>query len=458
MPGARVVDFAVAEVAQPTVVQTWSAPETTVQARVFGDSVRVQAVAVVLRTTAVSRGRVPAAYLSASVSAVTASWSRLQAIGALLGVVDDGDGRGVPPVPPAARGLLEPPEHDTAITSSTTARTASRSTRRVQYTRGGNGPTGCSTARESTPRGYDPAEPAWHDRPWHDRLAMPDPFAAAVTRWYRGHARDLPWRRENVDAWGVVVSEFMLQQTPVVRVVPVWQDWLRRWPTPASLAGASAGDAVRAWGRLGYPRRALRLHAAATAMVERHGGAVPSSYDDLRALPGVGDYTAAAVASFAFGARRAVLDTNVRRVYRRVFDGSDDMTTAPTVAERAAALDRVPMRRPAEYSVAVMELGAVVCTARAPACAVCPVAAQCSWVAAGRPVAVVGRPVQRYDGTDRQARGRLLAVLRDQSDPVPAAELDLVWADAAQRARALDGLVADGLVEPLADGRFRLPA
>lgn len=453
MPGARAVDFAVAEVAQPTVVQTWSGPETTVQARVFGDSVRVQSVALVLRTTAVRRGRVPAAYLSASVSAVTASWSRLQAIGPLPGVVDDGDGLGALPAPPAARGLLEPPEHDTAITIRTTARTVSRTTRRIQYTRGGNAPTGCSTARESTPRGYDPAEPAWHDR-----VAMPDPFAAAVTRWYRGHARDLPWRRDDVDAWGVVVSEFMLQQTPVARVVPVWQEWMRRWPTPASLAGAPAGDAVRAWGRLGYPRRALRLHAAATAMVERHSGTVSSSYDDLRALPGVGDYTAAAVASFAFGARKAVLDTNVRRVYRRVFDGSDDMTTAPTVAERAAALDRVPMRRPAEYSVAVMELGAVVCTARAPGCAVCPVATQCSWLAVGRPAAVVGRPVQRYDGTDRQARGRLLAVLRDRPEPVPAAELDLVWADAVQRARALDGLVADGLVEPLADGRFRLPA
>jgi A/G-specific adenine glycosylase len=287
---------------------------------------------------------------------------------------------------------------------------------------------------------------------------MADPFATRVTTWYREHARDLPWRRPEATPWSIITSEFMLQQTPVNRVLPVWELWMERWPTPSALASAAAGDAVRAWGRLGYPRRALRLHGAATAIVERHHGAVPSSYDELRALPGVGDYTAAAVAAFAFGARTAVLDTNVRRVYRRVFAGSDDMPSSPTVAERAAALERVPSRHPGEYSVAVMELGAVVCTSRAPACGGCPVAAKCEWFAAGRPAATSTRPSQRYDGTDRQARGRLLAVLRDRHEPVPAADLDLAWADARQRARALDGLVADGLVEPTEDGGFRLPA
>ena len=285
-----------------------------------------------------------------------------------------------------------------------------------------------------------------------------DRFADAVTSWYGEHARDLPWRRPDAGPWGVLVSEFMLQQTPVSRVLPVWDEWMQRWPTPAALAADSRGEAVRAWGRLGYPRRALRLHGAATAIVERHGGHVPASYDELRALPGVGDYTAAAVAAFAFGARVAVLDTNVRRVYRRVFDGSDDMPASPTAVERAAALARVPPEAPARYSVAVMELGALVCTSRAPACGRCPVAPSCAWLAADRPAAVTPRPVQRYDGTDRQARGRLMAVLRERPGPVPAAELDLAWPDARQRARALDGLVADGLVEPLADGRFRLPA
>jgi len=285
-----------------------------------------------------------------------------------------------------------------------------------------------------------------------------DRFADAVTRWYDEHARDLPWRRPDAGPWAVVVSEFMLQQTPVARVQPVWTEWMRRWPTPGALAAEAPGEAVRAWGRLGYPRRALRLHAAATAMVARHHGQVPSSYDDLLALPGVGDYTAAAVAAFAFGAWTAVLDTNVRRVYRRVFDGCDDMSASPTVAERAAALVRVPADESARYCVAVMELGALVCTSRAPACDRCPVSSWCKWLAAGRPAGTVPRAVRRYEGTDRQARGRLLAVLRERPEPVAGAELDLAWPDARQRARALDGLVADGLVEPLDDGRYRLPA
>ena len=283
-------------------------------------------------------------------------------------------------------------------------------------------------------------------------------FADAVQSWYAEAARDLPWRSPDATPWGVLVSEFMLQQTQVSRVLPLWQAWLDRWPEPAALAAEAPGEAVRAWGRLGYPRRALRLHATAVAITERHGGVVPASREELRALPGVGDYTAAAVAAFAFGVRAEVLDTNVRRVYARVFDGAADATGSPTVGERRAALDRVPFDHPGRYGVAVMELGALVCTARAPACDACPVVSRCRWHAAGRPAAVVRRPSQRYAGTDRQARGALLAVLRDASDAVPRNRLDVVWPDAAQRARALDGLVADGLVEPLADDYFRLPA
>ena len=292
---------------------------------------------------------------------------------------------------------------------------------------------------------------------------MSQPFATAGTRWYAGAARDLPWRHPQATPWAVLVSEVMLQQTPVARVLPVWTEWLVRWPRPAALAAESPGAAVRAWGRLGYPRRALRLHAAAVAIATRHDGEVPADVGELRALPGVGDYTAAAVAAFAFGARTAVLDTNVRRVYARVFDGVADATGTPTVGERRAALERVPAAEPGRFSVAVMELGALVCTARAPRCDACPVAqvpggGSCGWLAAGRPAAVTPRRTQSYAGTDRQARGRLLAVLRDASGPVPGAALDVVWTDARQRMRALDGLVADGLVEPLADGRYRLPA
>ena len=287
---------------------------------------------------------------------------------------------------------------------------------------------------------------------------MADGFATDVTRWYLDNGRDLPWRAADASPWGVVVSEFMLQQTPVTRVLPVWSQWMTRWPEPAALAAAAPGDAVRAWGRLGYPRRALRLHATATAIMDVHGGVVPESYDDLRALPGVGDYTAAAVSAFVYDARVAVLDTNVRRVYRRIFDGTDDMPSAPTVAERAAALARVPTVRPGAYSVAVMELGALVCTARAPDCAACPVEQRCAWRAAGCPAGSSVRRSQAYEGTDRQARGRLLAVLRASAEPVRPATLRAAWADDRQRARALDGLVADGLVEPASDGRYRLPA
>lgn len=286
---------------------------------------------------------------------------------------------------------------------------------------------------------------------------MNEPFDAAVSTWYARNARDLPWRRPGATPWAIVVSEFMLQQTPVSRVEPMWREWLSRWPTPSALAAEPAGEAVRAWGRLGYPRRALRLHAAATAMVERHGGDVPDDLLALRALPGVGAYTAAAIAAFAFGRRVEVLDTNVRRVYARVFDGREDATTAPTVSERASALTRVPETAPAFYSVAVMELGALVCRARAPRCGDCPVAPHCRWLAAGRPTNGAVRRTQSYEGTDRQVRGRLLAALRASAHPVPALELDATWHDAEQRSRALDSLVSDGLVERVPAG-YRLPA
>jgi A/G-specific adenine glycosylase len=250
----------------------------------------------------------------------------------------------------------------------------------------------------------------------------------------------------------------MLQQTPAARVEPLWEQWLRRWPTPGALAADPPGEAVRAWGRLGYPRRALRLHASAVAIVDRHHGEVPSSYDELLALPGIGSYTAAAVASFGFGQRHAVLDTNVRRVLARMFRGeADAMSMSPTVPERRAALALVPLEDPSHHSVAVMELGALICTARAPRCEECPVAGSCAWLLAGRPDATMTRKAQTYAGTDRQVRGRLLAVLRDTTDLVDKTMLDVVWGDDVQRERALDGLITDGLVELAGDNRFRLP-
>jgi A/G-specific adenine glycosylase len=281
----------------------------------------------------------------------------------------------------------------------------------------------------------------------------------AILRWYASHQRDLPWRRPDATAWAVLVSEVMLQQTPVPRVLPVYQAWLTRWPTPASLAAAPAGDAVREWGRLGYPRRALRLHATARILAERHGGEVPASLDALIALPGIGAYTAAAVASFAFGQRHAVLDTNVRRVLARLFNGRERPPASPSAAELrlAESLLPGPPALAARWSVAVMELGALVCTAARPDCGGCPVARSCAWKLAGHPAAAAGRRGQAYEGTDRQCRGRLLGVLRAAAGPVPAPRLDAAWPDPRQRARALDSLVADGLVDPLPDGRFALP-
>jgi A/G-specific adenine glycosylase len=281
-----------------------------------------------------------------------------------------------------------------------------------------------------------------------------------VLDWYAAHARDLPWRRADASAWAVMVSEFMLQQTPVARVLPVYDAWMRAWPTPSALAAAAPGEAVRAWGRLGYPRRALRLHSAAQAIADRHEGQVPADRETLRELPGVGDYTAAAVSTFAFGRRNAVLDTNVRRVLARATAGDALPATSVTATERQRADALLPDDDAvaATWSVAVMELGALVCTARSPRCHACPVVAECAWATAGFP-AYDGPPRrgQTYAGTDRQCRGRLLGVVRDCDEPVHRSRLEQTWDDDLQRERALDGLVADGLVEPLDDDLFRLP-
>ena len=292
------------------------------------------------------------------------------------------------------------------------------------------------------------------DQPDHSDLVEP------LLEWYDVHARELPWRGPTASPWSVLVSELMLQQTPVSRVLPVHEEWLQRWPTPGALAAAPAGAAVRAWGRLGYPRRALRLHAAATTIVDRHGGEVPTSHDDLLALPGVGDYTAAAVATFAFGQRQVVLDTNVRRVLGRVLGGQELPPPSLTRAERDRAAGVLPddEATAATWSIALMELGALVCTARSPTCGACPVAEQCAWRAAGYPA--YDGPVRRgqtWAGTDRQCRGRLLAVLRDSEGPVPRSRLETTWADSGQRARCLAGLVQDGLAVEVGPDTFALP-
>lgn len=279
-------------------------------------------------------------------------------------------------------------------------------------------------------------------------------MAAEVCGWYAAHARDLPWRRPDASPWGILVSEVMLQQTPVSRVVGPWREWLDRWPTPADLAREPPGEAVRAWGRLGYPRRALRLHQSALAITTDHAGRVPSNPAELRNLPGVGEYTAAAVAAFAFGVRALVLDTNVRRVLARLDGGVEFPPAHLTRAERAAAEAWLPEAGPAAalWSVAAMELGAQVCRAASPDCGQCPVADSCRWLDGGRPPSDgPARKAQGYQGTDRQCRGRLLEALRDH-DLVPREQLLASWPDRDQAERALAGLQADGLVRATAEG------
>jgi A/G-specific adenine glycosylase len=284
-------------------------------------------------------------------------------------------------------------------------------------------------------------------------------FAVVLMSWYAGHARDLPWRRADSSAWGVLVSEFMLQQTPVNRVIPHWEAWLQRWPTPSALAAEPASEVVKQWANLGYPRRALWLHQAAIQIRDRFDGVVPAEVDELLSLAGIGDYTARAVAVFAYGQHHPVVDTNTRRVIARVVHGRsqpgppsrrdlDDMDALlPTAATAAAAVN-----------AATMELGALVCAARAPRCDVCPLARTCAWRAGGYPDTGDRRPRQaRYEGSDRQARGAVLRALRGAPDgELPLVQVIPEWPDQAQRERAIASLVADGLADSV-KAVLRLP-
>ncbi|MFF2553084.1 A/G-specific adenine glycosylase [Nocardia sp. NPDC058058] len=275
--------------------------------------------------------------------------------------------------------------------------------------------------------------------------------------WYRETARDLPWRRPEVTAWHILMSEIMLQQTPVVRVEPIWREWVARWPVPSAMAAAPQGDVLRAWGKLGYPRRALRLHECSRVLAEQYGDEVPTDVDVLLSLPGIGDYTARAIACFAYGQRVPVVDTNVRRVVARAVHGRADAgNPASRDLRETEALLPASVPRAAVFSAALMELGATVCTARTPDCSRCPLPT-CAWVTAGRPASEIVRRTQKFEGTDRQARGRLLDVLRDATGPVERIRLDMAWTrDIGQRDRALDSLLIDGLIEQTADGLFAL--
>ncbi|MDX6319614.1 MAG: A/G-specific adenine glycosylase [Nocardioidaceae bacterium] len=364
----------------------------------------------------------------------------------------DSEASGLEPDDPAAAPLELSSRHATATTSRTTANTSSR---RTQYTREGNGPEGRIRLLMS------PTLTATNTDLWHHRCDMPHgPAYRPLVAWYDSAARDLPWRRPGTGGWEVLVSEVMLQQTPVERVLPVYAAWLDRWPTPAALARDSVGDALRMWGRLGYPRRAARLWQAARVIDSDFEGVVPADPEELRSLPGVGEYTAAAVAAFAYRRRTVVLDTNVRRVLARLVLGEQFPQRSLTSQEREAAERLVPDdgAQAASWSVAAMELGALVCTARAPRCERCPVSELCVWRAEGYPAyAGPRRAGQTYTGTDRHCRGRILAALRSSDGPVDRETLSVSWDDAVQRERAINSLLDDGLVVQMGDSALALP-
>lgn len=284
-------------------------------------------------------------------------------------------------------------------------------------------------------------------------------MSSLLNDWFAEYARDLPWRRADRTPWGVMVSEFMLQQTPVNRVLLPWAQWLERWPTPSDLANTPLGDAVAAWGNLGYPRRALRLHHCASSIRDNHGGAVPRALDELLGLPGVGTYTARAIAVFAFGDRHPVVDTNTRRVLARHRDGRAH-PGPPSARDLVVMNELLPDDRSASTTMnaAAMELGATVCVSHQPRCDRCPLADSCAWRLAGHPATPDTRKKQaRYEGSDRQARGALLKVLRAHpGGVVPQQDLARAWPDIAQRHRAQVTLVADGLAEATDEG-LRLP-
>jgi A/G-specific adenine glycosylase len=275
-----------------------------------------------------------------------------------------------------------------------------------------------------------------------------------VLAWYKKNKRDLPWR--NTDAWGVLVSEIMLQQTPVARVLPIYIEWMKRWPTPAALAAATPAQIITAWGRLGYPRRALRLHECAKVISEKYRGRIPDTQSELRELPGIGDYTSAAIIAFAFEGRSLVLDINIRRVFARVIDGVEVPTAAPTKSEKQEREKLIPSKNPHVWAAATMELGALICTAKNPKCGQCPLADLCIWRSLDYPLSDQPKRTQSWHGTDRQCRGVIVQALRE-NPALSKKEIMQLWDVPSQVEKALLTLLEDGLLVEQKGQRFSLP-
>jgi A/G-specific adenine glycosylase len=268
-------------------------------------------------------------------------------------------------------------------------------------------------------------------------------LASKLINWFDKNKRDLPWR--NTSPWGVFISEFMLQQTPVNRVTPIWHQWMERWPTPQALSLAPKSEVIKAWGRLGYPRRALRLHESAKLISEQHGGQVPRAREELIALPGVGDYTAAAIAAFAYGEPALVLDINIRRFFSRYFDGEQFPSSSPSLIERKLRAELIPAQRGDTWAAATMEFGALICASKSPKCSECFLADTCAWRKAGYPEMEIRRQA-KFEGSDRQCRGVVMKVLKERERATKSA-LSKEWPIQSQLEKAIETLIADGLIE-----------
>jgi len=282
-----------------------------------------------------------------------------------------------------------------------------------------------------------------------------NPLEKPIVNWFKRNKRDLPWR--TTTPWGVMVSEYMLQQTPVNRVLPKWIEWMERWPTPKDLAAATPAQVITAWGRLGYPRRALRLHAAAQIIAEDFNNEVPEDLETLQTLPGIGEYTAAAIAAFAFDQRTLVMDVNIRRVLTRVIDGNEHPKPAPTIREKSRRLALLPEKNAHIWAAATMELGALVCTSKNPKCELCPVISACNWRKNGYPKSDLIRKSQDWHGTDRKCRGTIVQALRENESLTENA-IKKLWPDESQIEKALKTLQEDLLIEAISRKRYRLPA
>ena len=268
-----------------------------------------------------------------------------------------------------------------------------------------------------------------------------------ILNWFKKNKRDLPWR--DTSPWGVMVSEYMLQQTPVNRVLPKWNEWMQRWPTPKDLAKATPAQVITAWGRLGYPRRALRLHAAAQIIAEDFNNKVPEDQETLQLLPGIGEYTAAAIAAFAFEQRSLVMDVNIRRLLVRAIDGEEHPKPTATAREKARQPRDICQPRTLTYGLLQQwSLAHLFAHQRIPSCELCPIISQCQWRKNGYPKTDLVRKSQDWHGTDRKCRGTIVQALRENESLTESA-IKKLWPEESQVEKALKTLSDDLLIQRL---------